>query len=96
MQRHSTILYAVVDNVGFRNMLHTLEPRYVIPSRKFFSETVVPTLYNNIKSDVINSLGRARRVTLTCDAWTSRATESYVTVTAHHITDDWSLSSHVL
>ncbi|KAL0151535.1 hypothetical protein M9458_053187 [Cirrhinus mrigala] len=88
--------YAVVENDGFRNMIHTLEPHYIIPSRKFFSETVVPTLYNNIKSEVINSLGRSRRVALTCDAWTSRATESYVTVTAHHITDDWSLLSHVL
>ena len=33
---------------------------------------------------------------MTCDAWTSIATESYVTVTAHFITDEWQLASHVL
>ncbi|XP_041822861.1 E3 SUMO-protein ligase ZBED1-like [Melanotaenia boesemani] len=77
-------------------MLHTLELRYVIPSRKYFSETAVPQMYKDIKEKVKEKLIRAERVALTCDAWTSRATQSYITITAHHITEDWSLSSHVL
>lgn len=88
--------YSVVENVGLRNMVYNLEPRYIIPSRKFFSETAIPQIYNEVKSGVKEKLSRAERIALTCDAWTSRATESYVTLTAHHITEDWSLSSHVL
>ena len=33
---------------------------------------------------------------LTTDAWTSCATNSYVTITAHHISQKWELKSHVL
>ena len=41
-------------------------------------------------------LSSARVVALTRDGWTSRATESYVTVTSAHITPDWKLKTFVL
>ena len=41
--------HCVVENKGFRNMLHTLESRYVIPSKKYFSEAAVPQIYKDIK-----------------------------------------------
>ncbi len=41
-------------------------------------------------------LAPGSRVVPITDAWTSRATQSYVTITAHYIAEDWSLSSHVL
>ena len=33
--------YLVVENVGFRTMVFTLEPRYKIPSRHYFTDTVL-------------------------------------------------------
>ena len=45
---------------------------------------------------VQKSLKSALRVAITCDAWTSRATVSYVTVTAHHVNSQWKLTSYVL
>ena len=59
--------YSVVDNTGFRNMVYNLEPRYTIPSRKFFSETAIPKLYHKVKSGVKEKLSRAERVALTCE-----------------------------
>ncbi|KAM3873612.1 E3 SUMO-protein ligase ZBED1-like [Diretmus argenteus] len=88
--------YSVVENEGFRNMIYQAEPRYAIPSRKTITETTIPDLYKESVSEVKVSLRGAKRIALTCDGWTSRATESYVTVTSHHITDDWGLCSHVL
>ena len=38
----------------------------------------------------------AEGVAITCDGWSSRATESYMTITAHHITNEWQLLAHVL
>ena len=35
-------------------------------------------------------------VAITTDSWTSRAVQSYLTVTAHYITSDWKLESKVL
>uniref|UniRef100_A0A8C9XH09 BED-type domain-containing protein n=1 Tax=Sander lucioperca TaxID=283035 RepID=A0A8C9XH09_SANLU len=88
--------YSVVENEGFVCMLQTAEPRYTIPSRKFFTETAVPQLYNETKRKVASALTETTRVALTCDAWTSRATKSFVTFTAHYITDTWVLESRVL
>ena len=87
---------SVVENEGFRNMMTTLEPRYTIPSRQHITDIALPKLYGQVKAKVLDSLSSAERVALTCDAWTSRATESYVTLTAHHIDDQWNLKSHVL
>ncbi|XP_049416948.1 E3 SUMO-protein ligase ZBED1-like [Epinephelus fuscoguttatus] len=88
--------YSVVENEGFICMLQTAEPRYAMPSRKFFTETAVPQLYQETKRKVASALTKTTRVALTCDAWTSRATQSFVTFTAHYITDTWLLESRVL
>lgn len=88
--------YCVVENDGFRNLIKTLEPRYVVPTRKHLSEVTVPNMYANVKESIAASLQAAERVALTCDCWTSRATDSYMTITAHFIDGDWNLMSNVL
>ncbi|XP_034024641.1 zinc finger BED domain-containing protein 1-like [Thalassophryne amazonica] len=88
--------YCVVENRGFRYMVNTLEPRYVIPTRRYIIEIAVPRKYEEVKEHVKTSLTSAARVALTCDGWTSRATQLYVTITCHFITDDWELMAFVL
>lgn len=73
-------------------MIHTLEPRYKIPSRNHITNTCMPALYAKVEKELAN----AERVAIATDAWTSCATESYVTITAHHIAPDWKLNVHVL
>lgn len=36
------------------------------------------------------------QVALTTDGWTSRATESFVTVTSTHVSNDWELKNYTL
>ena len=43
---------SVVDDKGFVSLLNTLEPRYVIPSRKYVTETVLPHIHDGIKANV--------------------------------------------
>lgn len=74
--------YSVVDNVGFRWMLHTLEPRYKIPQCDHMVDTAVPKMHEDVKK-VGETLNTALRADLTCEGWTSRATEWYVTVPTH-------------
>ncbi|XP_039456235.1 E3 SUMO-protein ligase ZBED1-like [Oreochromis aureus] len=88
--------YSVVQNKGFKHLMNVLEPRYDIPSRAHFSEKVVPSMYEQQKSKVMAELSQASSVALTTDGWTSRATENYVTVTAHYITAEWEIRSPVL
>ncbi|MEW8548465.1 MAG: hypothetical protein AB2693_33600, partial [Candidatus Thiodiazotropha sp.] len=88
--------YSIVDSPEFREMINCLDPRYVVPNRKVFSETVVPNMYNSTKHLVKQSLKGAVQVALTTDGWSSRASESYMTVTSSHITPDWEIQNFVL
>lgn len=88
--------YSVVENAGFRLLMKRLEPRYVVPSRRHLSETVIPQMYGKTKDALVHSLKLAERVALTCDTWTSRNTVSYLTITCHHIDEEWRLASSVL
>lgn len=88
--------FSVVSNQGFRDLVHTLDPKYVIPSRTYFSDTVIPDMYEQVKTEVLASLSKATQVSLTTDGWTSRATESYITITSCHITEDWTFQNYVL
>jgi len=62
--------YSVVKNEGFREMVHTLEERYKIPCRWYFTNTAIPTLYAETKSKVLDTFMSTGRVAITCDAWT--------------------------
>ena len=87
--------YSVVQNSGFKNLIRVLEPKYTIPSRQHFSETVIPELYAKISQEVKQQLN-GNYVALTTDGWTSRATESYVTITSSHIDENWNIKNYVL
>ncbi|KAI4793333.1 hypothetical protein KUCAC02_032795 [Chaenocephalus aceratus] len=73
-----------------------LEPRCHVPNRRFFTEKQTPALYGKVRRELVDSLSKAQRVAITVDGWTSCATGSYVTVTAHCIDDEWVLQNHVL
>ncbi|KAJ4919271.1 hypothetical protein JOQ06_022231 [Pogonophryne albipinna] len=77
-------------------MVNAMEPRYPVPTRQHLTKVCVPRLYAQTKAHVKASLGKAERVALTCDGWTSRTTEAYVTITAHFINEEWDLVTYVL
>ncbi|KAL1258990.1 hypothetical protein QQF64_009567 [Cirrhinus molitorella] len=88
--------FSVVENLGFRRLIHTLEPKYAIPSQAHFTRTVVPTLYKESKVNVVQNLKEAETIAITTDGWTSRCTQSYITITAHIINSNWDMVNFVL
>ncbi|MBN3296784.1 ZBED4 protein, partial [Amia calva] len=64
--------FSVVENLGFRRLLHKLEPKYTIPSHAHFTRTVVPNLYKESKAKVLQTLKEAESIAITTDGWTSR------------------------
>lgn len=88
--------YAMIEDAGFKNMIKVLELQYNIPSRKHFSDVIIPKLYEGTRQVIAKELSETAYIALTSDAWTSRATESFLTVTAHYITSEWEMRSIVL
>ena len=53
-------------------------------------------MYEKVQTDIVTRLSNITTIALTTDSWTSRATESFVTITSCHISDDWCLKNYVL
>jgi len=41
------------SGVGFKQLAHVLEPRYVIPHRKTFTDKTIPAMYNSLRDDCV-------------------------------------------
>lgn len=67
-----------------------------MPTRLHFNRRVIPDLYSDVKNDVVAAINGADSIALTTDGWTSRATESYVTIMAHIMAPNWEMTSFVL
>ncbi|XP_051809364.1 zinc finger BED domain-containing protein 4-like isoform X2 [Acanthochromis polyacanthus] len=87
---------AIVEGEGFHEMMHTFHPGYTIPSRRHFTDLMekkYKATLESVKSKIKNV---SSKITLTTDAWTSIATEAYLGVTCHFITEGWKMSSYCL
>ncbi|KAL1268564.1 hypothetical protein QQF64_033927 [Cirrhinus molitorella] len=81
---------------GFRYVVHTLDSRYELPGRKFFSQKCLPELYTEVRDRVMNEIRHLEAYSATTDLWSSRTTEPYLSLTIHFIDDDWKLRSRCL
>ncbi|XP_040278097.1 E3 SUMO-protein ligase ZBED1-like [Bufo bufo] len=88
--------FLTVEKRGFQNMIKTLDPRYEVPSRKYFSQTEMPKLYDKVREQVKNELRSIKYYATTTDLWSSRTMEPYISLTIHFINDEWKLCSRCL
>ncbi|XP_043262245.1 E3 SUMO-protein ligase ZBED1-like [Colletes gigas] len=92
--------YSLVDDDGFLTLMKIAEPRYKIPSRTTFSQTIIPKMYEDLKVHVKNEISTAIRsnsvFAFTTDGWTSRAVQSYMSLTVHYITPEFVLKHNIL
>ena len=75
-----------VEKPGFRSMVRKLDPRYEVPSRKYFSKTALPLLYAETHERVTKELQEAEYYSVTKDLWSSDGKlEPYLAVMVHYI-----------
>ncbi|XP_026481047.1 zinc finger BED domain-containing protein 1-like [Ctenocephalides felis] len=84
-----------VERKGFQKFMKFLEPTYKIPSRGTVLSRV-KLLYDNKTSEVKKLLSEAKNVAITTDMWTSRSSNSYMTITGHVIDSTWKYNNVTL
>lgn len=84
-----------VDGPGFHQFMAIVSPEYTIPSRPTVRNRL-EELYGSVKNKLMTAIKNFHYVSLTTDAWSSRATTSYVTVTLHGINKNWNMVSYTL
>ena len=85
---------SIVEGDGFKRLINYLEPEYRVPSHTHIT-SVCHRMYQ-VEREKLEVELVDRHVGLTSDIWTSAATQGYITVTAHFISDDWKFCSWVL
>ncbi|GAA6080765.1 E3 SUMO-protein ligase ZBED1-like [Tachysurus ichikawai] len=57
--------FSVIGDAGFCHLIKTLDPRYRLLSRTFFSTEIIPDLYENICNSIVYELAQAQSLALT-------------------------------
>lgn len=84
-----------VENEGFKRLLKVVDPRYEIPSRKYFSGTAIPRLYSECRRKMESKIQNVMFFATTTDLWSSCTSEPYLSLTIYFI-HDWKLCSACL
>ena len=86
---------SMVTGEGFRELIAYIEPEYRLPSATHFTH-LTEQRYEAVKQKMREILqGCADSVAITADVWMSTATDSYLTVTAHYLNEQWEIKSIV-
>lgn len=88
--------FNTVGSAGFRKLCAALDPKFDLPGKTTFSNTVIPKMYKETKGKVQELIDKCSAIAITADGWTSVATESYITMTGHFLNDDWDLKTVAL
>ncbi|KAK1889018.1 Zinc finger BED domain containing protein 1 [Dissostichus eleginoides] len=84
---------SMVDGEGFREMIRQFNPEYILPSRTHFTH-LMEKKYEATLLKVKETIKEVKSaLTLTADVWTSRATEAYLGVSCHFISEDWEMKT---
>ncbi|XP_067283555.1 zinc finger BED domain-containing protein 4-like [Pseudorasbora parva] len=79
-----------VENVGFMRLLHVLEPRYDVPSRRYMTDTELPKLHDSVKKHIHSLLQASSSFSFTTDIWTSSVSPvSLISLTSQWIDESF-------
>lgn len=83
--------YSFVEDRGFKALMNEAVPGYNLPSRTKLSRVLVPRLYDDTRARVKAELRKAfedgtSTLAFTSDIWSSRANESFISLTCHFVT----------
>lgn len=91
--------FTIVEDMGFVELMGHIQPNYLLPSRRYFSEVMLPKTYDELKTKLKEELlaTNAPFMSFTSDIWTCQhSNESFVSLTAHWIDPEFQRKNAVL
>ena len=70
--------FSIVEDVGFKRLMKVLKPNYELPSRKYFTSNIIPTIYSRVGAKIKKSIDQASNLSFTTDIWTNNANASFI------------------
>ncbi|CAM4569352.1 unnamed protein product [Leuciscus chuanchicus] len=87
--------FTVVEDEGFKGLIHALDPSYIIPTRHALKK-MVASKYEEAKRKAKANMEKATAVSITSDMWTSINMDAYLAITCHYIDDSYKLNTVLL
>ena len=89
---------SVSESSCFKALIHTLAPKYHIPSTKYFAETVIPNIAQGIRAEVQAKLQEGTDyISFATDVWSSDVnSDSLLGLTAHWVDKNFLRKSAIL
>ncbi len=88
--------FRTVQKPAFKAMLQAFDKQYVLPDRKYFSQTAIPEKYLSVKDGIIRELKDVDYFSVTTDMWSSVNMMPYMSLTIHYLSTNWELKSKCL
>lgn len=86
---------SIVERPEFVQAMRTVDPRFVVPSRRSLCRDVLPHAFAKVENELKRICKENRFVSLTLDIWTDRRMRSFFAVTLHLI-EQCLFKSHLL
>ncbi|KAM0909468.1 hypothetical protein ACQ4PT_014792 [Festuca glaucescens] len=88
--------FAFGEKSGFKKFVSVACPRFLVPSRRTYTRDIVRIYFEEKSKLKLFLKEQCERVCLTIDCWTSQQQESFMTVTAHFICNEWKLHKKII
>ena len=81
--------FSLVEDPGFCRLMREADPQYIIPSRRYFSDVLIPQIHTKITSLVSQLLKSTQLISVTTDIWSSgHCHHSFMSLVAHFIVSE--------
>ncbi|KAJ8883715.1 hypothetical protein PR048_015569 [Dryococelus australis] len=88
--------FNLVEDKVFRAFVKSLDPKYELPSKTTLRNKLLPQIYEECKTKLLIMLEKASYVSVTCDLWSSREGNSFLTATCNFADGDFKITNVVL
>lgn len=86
---------STVEKKGFKRMMRKADPRYELPSQNKMNK-IINAMYEDNVEKVAAEIHKGMHFATTTDLWSSRTTDSYMSLTIHFMDQTWNLRSRCL
>ena len=86
---------SIVERPEFLQAMSTVDPKFVVPSRRSICRDVLPKIVDKVESELKEACKSSRFVALTLDLWTDRRMRCFYAITIHFI-NQCLFKSHLL
>ncbi|XP_065658221.1 zinc finger BED domain-containing protein 4-like isoform X2 [Hydra vulgaris] len=76
--------FSIVEDTGFNELIKDAYPNYKLPCRTYFSQNVIPSMYDKLLEDIKIKVSATNYLSLTTDIWTADTAKiAFLSITGH-------------